>query len=77
MITRKVPRRLWDYGLVYEAEILSRMAKGPDGRTGIEQVTGDTPDISEWLDFDFYDLVWYWDSPHLSMTDENPKLGRC
>jgi hypothetical protein len=76
MITRKVPRRLWDYGLVYEAEILSRMAKGPDGRTGIEQVTGDTPDISEWLDFDFYDLVWYWDSPHLSMTDENPKLGR-
>ena len=53
MITKKVPRRLWDYGLVYEGEIMSRMARGPSGRTGIEEVTGDTPDISEWLDFDF------------------------
>ncbi len=20
-----------------------------------------TPNISEWLDFEFYDLVWWWD----------------
>jgi hypothetical protein len=51
------------------------MARGPDGRTGVEEITGDTPDISEWLDFDFYNLVWYWDAPHLAMTDENPRLG--
>jgi hypothetical protein len=76
MLTKKVPRRLWDYGLVHEAEIMSRIARGPDGRTGIEQITGDTPDISEWLDFDFYDLIWYWDAPHLAMIDENPRLGR-
>jgi hypothetical protein len=31
MLTKKVPRRLWDYGLVYEAEIMSRITRGPDG----------------------------------------------
>ena len=39
----------------------------------MEKVTGDTVDISEWVDFSFYDLVWYWDTPH---ADENPKIGR-
>jgi predicted GIY-YIG superfamily endonuclease len=28
MIERKVPKRLWDYGLVYMAEILSITARG-------------------------------------------------
>jgi hypothetical protein len=37
------------------------MSRGNDGRPGYEQVTGETPDISEWLDFEFYDLVWWWD----------------
>jgi hypothetical protein len=52
------------------------MARGPEGRTGVEEITGDSPDISEWLDFDFYDLVWYWDAPHLALMEDNPKLGR-
>ena len=73
MVRRRVPSRVWDYGLVYEAEIMSRMASGYDGRTGMERITGDTCDISEWTDFEFYDLIWYWDSP---FSDENPKLGR-
>ena len=30
------------------------MARGPDDRPGIECLTGNTVDISEWLDFDFY-----------------------
>ena len=29
-------------------------------------------DISEWTDFEFYDLCWYWDTPN---DWENPKLG--
>jgi hypothetical protein len=29
------------------------------GRTPMEALTGETPDISEYLDFGFYDLVWY------------------
>jgi hypothetical protein len=73
MVTRSVPNRLWDYGLVYESEIMSRTAKGPGNRTGVEQITGDSVDISEWLDFEFYDLVWYWHGPDM---EENPQLGR-
>jgi hypothetical protein len=29
------------------------------GRTPLESLTGETPDISEYLDFGFYDLVWF------------------
>jgi hypothetical protein len=47
------------------------MACGPDGRTGYEKITGNTPDISEWLDFDFYDMVWYYDRKHPGMTDDD------
>ena len=36
------------------------------------RLTGDMPDISEWLDFDLYDKVWFWDSPH---KEENPRPG--
>ena len=73
MSTNKIPRRLWDYGLVYESEIMSRTARGEDKRTGIERITGDTPDISEWLDFEFYSPVWFWDNPDAA---ENPVVGR-
>jgi hypothetical protein len=63
MTKKKVPKRLWDFGLVYESKLLSWMAHGSDRRTGYEEVTGQTPDISEWLDFEFYDLVWRLDRP--------------
>ena len=60
---KNVPKRLWDFGLVYEAEIMSRMASRSNNRKGYEEVMGQTPDISEWLDFEFYDLVWWLDRP--------------
>jgi hypothetical protein len=75
VVRLKVPFRLWDYALVYEAEIMSRTARGQSKRTGMERVTGNTPDISEWLDFAFYDYVWYWDN-NASAIDTNPLLGR-
>ena len=68
-----IPNRIWDYGYVWEAEVISRTVTPTFKRTGIEKITGDTPDISEWLDFSFYDLVWFWDTPG---NDDNPKLGR-
>jgi hypothetical protein len=34
MTKKKVSKRLWDYGLVYESELLSRMARGSNQRTG-------------------------------------------
>ena len=73
MVQLKIPRRLWDYGMIWESKIISRTASGPDGRTGVERVTGDSVDISEWIDFSFYDLVWFWDTPG---QDNNPQLGR-
>jgi hypothetical protein len=65
-----VPRRLWDYGLIYEAMILNRiLPRGNNNRTGLEMVTGETPDISEWVDFEFYDRVWYYDHKKMDMVE--------
>ena len=30
MVRRRVPSRLWDYGLIYETKVMSRMASGYD-----------------------------------------------
>ena len=39
-------------------------------------MTGKTPDISEFLDFNFYDLVLYHPGVHPSISEENRVLGR-
>ena len=65
MINRKVPKRLWDYGIRWVCEVMrltSNTARTLHARTPLEQVTGETPDISEYLDFSFYDYVWYFDN---------------
>ena len=38
-------------------------ARGRDGIPGLEKLTGDTVDITEWLDFTIWDRVWYEHSP--------------
>ncbi len=66
MNKKEVPKRLWDYGIKWVSEIMRMTANSVrilDGRTPLEEVTGETPDISEYLDFGFYDYVWYMDSP--------------
>jgi hypothetical protein len=63
----------WD---LYVAEILSITARSTTGRPGIEEVMRDTIDISEWLDFRFYDYVWYWDEKKVDMTNEQRLIGR-
>ena len=73
IMKRRVPTRLWDFAIVWEAEILSRMCRHRNNFTGIERITGNTTDISEWLEFEFYDLCWYWDLPN---DWDNPKIGR-
>jgi hypothetical protein len=76
MVRKKVPRRLWDFGLMYEAGILNRIPKGNSGRTGLEIVTGETPDISEWVDFEFYDRVWFYDHKKIEMDSAGKRLAR-
>ena len=39
----------------------------------LEGLPGDTIDISEWLVFEFYDLVWFWNN---QSYDTNPMLGK-
>ena len=42
----------------------------------MEHVTGKTPDISEYCDFDIYELVWYQSGLHPKCNDENRTLGQ-
>jgi len=62
MMKKHVPRRLWDYGIKWVCETgnltvsSSRYAKG---RTPLEIITGETPDITQYLDFGFYDWVTF------------------
>ena len=62
MLKQRAPNRIWDYGIHWVCEIIQRTASNSGrlrSRTPLEQLTGETPDISEYLDFSFYDLCWY------------------
>lgn len=51
------PQRLWSYGLPHVVAIMNHTASHAgklNGRTPMEYVTGETPDISEYLDFGFF-----------------------
>jgi hypothetical protein len=48
MHAKMVPTRFWDYGVEWVCDIAQ-----------IELLTGETPDISEFLDFGFYDWVFF------------------
>ena len=59
--------------MVYESEILYRISQGHGDIPGMEIFKGDTVDISDLTDFEFYDLCWHWYTPN---DWENPKLVR-
>ena len=74
---RNVPRRLWDYCLTHQSKVRQFLPRNKlNGRSAFEQVTGKTPDISEYLDFDFYDLIWYHPGVHPNFDNEIRQLGR-
>jgi hypothetical protein len=41
----------------------------------MEEIKGQTIDISEWLDFSFYDLEWFWNEQKTDMTEDQRLLG--
>ena len=47
-----------------------------NGRRLIEEVTGEIPDISEYVDFDFYYIVWYHTGMYPTVSKEHQALGR-
>ena len=47
------------------------ITRGDDLTPGLEKITGETVDITGYLDFAFWDLVWY-----SSDLKDGPSLGR-
>jgi hypothetical protein len=56
----RCPERFWNYGMEYTAQIRDRMSR-PMGENRTESMTGGTPNISEYINFDFYGWVKYHD----------------
>ena len=59
----RASKRLWDYAAIYVSEVRSRTAHQLyelHGKTPYGIVAGDTPDITEWLEYDFYQPVWFY-----------------
>mmetsp|Transcript_18822 Transcript_18822/g.26691 ORF Transcript_18822/g.26691 Transcript_18822/m.26691 type:complete len:331 (+) Transcript_18822:1723-2715(+) len=75
MHTHEVPETLWDFGLKHATRIRSMVARDSlEGRTPMEMLTGTTPDISEIMDFAFYDWVKYYDP--VGFPSKREFLGR-
>ena len=69
------PVILWDYCIEYNADLRCLTATNIfdlNGRTPFETVLGFTPDISELVEFGWYQWVWYHDPVH----PERDNLGR-
>ena len=78
MTKKNVPPRLWDFGFIWTCEtgnLSVSSSRYADGRTPIEIITGETPDISEYLDFSFYDWVTYRQNSGLGPLELGRWLG--
>ena len=78
MSKKRVPHCLWDYGIRWVCEVMQWTAPTSghlNACTPLEQLTGETPDISEYLDFSFYDLCRYNDNAGLGETQLGWWLG--
>ena len=76
MIRTKCTKQLWDYGITWCSEVMyltNSTAGSINVAIPLEQVTGETPDISEYLALGFYDKVWYKDNAGLGEL----LPGRC
>ena len=72
---KKAPDQICDFGISYVCEtgnITASSSRYANGRTPLEIITGETPDISEYTDFGFYDWVWY----KSNVGVDPPRLGR-
>ena len=78
MLNKKVPLRLWDYGFSWVCEtdnVCANMSKYAEGRTPLEIITGDTLEISEYVDFNFYDWVLFRSNAGLGAVEVARWLG--
>ena len=78
MFKKRVPKGFWDYGMRWVCEIMQRTyLRGHriDGCVPLQAVTGETIDISEYLDFGFYDRVWFHENAGLGEPVPGRWLG--
>jgi hypothetical protein len=78
MLKKKVPAQLLDYGLNWVCEtenICANLSKYAKGRAPIEIITGNTPDISEYLDFNFYNWIVFRSNAGLGEAELGKWLG--
>ena len=78
MMKRNVPLHFWDYRLVWIFEtcnISVSSLRYANGCTPLEIITGETPDVSEYTDFGFYDWVTYQEKAGLGELSLGRWLG--
>ena len=66
-----IRKKLWDYGFLWTTQFIQRNSTQAGGLRGIlplQDVTGEAPEISEYLDFGFYDHLYYKENTGLGMT---------
>jgi hypothetical protein len=72
------PRKLWNHGPPHVCAVMRLTASCAgrlQGRTPLEAATGETPDISEHLDFGFCDPVWFKENAGLGEMQLGRYLG--
>ena len=62
MIMTNVSDWLWEFCIVTDSDIMSRMSRVGQ-RPVLELLTSNSVEISEYMDFKLYDLIWYWYNP--------------
>jgi len=76
--TSRALKHLWDYCTKYHCE-LHNLTAHPifilQDRTPYEWVVGRTPDISEYIDYQWYETVWYLDRD-AEFPNNKKKLGK-
>ena len=56
-------------------QLTASNAAGLEGRTPLGALTGETPDISQYLDFGWYDWVWFKENAGLDVAQIGRFLG--
>ena len=57
MREKRVPKCIWDFCLIHVVKLMQFIPRPHQGRSCYKEVTGRAPDISEYCDFEFWDLV--------------------
>ena len=78
LVKKKVPKRLRDYRIRWVCEVMritANTARTLHGCTPLEEIMGETPDISEYLDFSFMIMSGLLRTPELETNPLGDGLG--